>query len=469
MRLTAADALLGFQKVIDATFFFRKAIDKARLEASLQALLAVQPMLGSTVRRRGPALHPLEGWEVVSGASEPSLLIEQRSASGTSCKAALEPDPGARFVPVFDGEAVMRGSRQCMGVAHTSFENGGSAVGVAISHAVVDGIGFYDLMTAWSVLHESDCDDASTAAARQLVSSRTALEGLLLSPSLEPTLEGEQARAWDLTTWRATAAWNLLRLLGRSQLQQRPQRASLSFTAEELRSLKRRCQPADTSWRPSTYEALASAVCAAATRLLGVPATSTVRMHLPANIRHLSGLLPPKFIARDAPEIRHPSGLPPKFIGNAFHLLSSPSPCPAPHSVPLVQTCEAFRVLTAPLRSHPARTTAAWLQHLRMLQSGRLPLPVHCSEGSSGSTPALDLFTNFQAKLPAFKVSFGTGPPLRVVPGVGDTVQMVPASAGGIEVFLNLPALPSRPHDWIDVAQSEAFKAGILRGEGDGR
>ena len=113
MRLTAADALLGFQKVIDATFFFRKAIDKARLEASLQALLAVQPMLGSTVRRRGPALHPLEGWEVVSGASEPSLLIEQRSASGTSCKAALEPDPGARFVPVFDGEAVMRGSRQC--------------------------------------------------------------------------------------------------------------------------------------------------------------------------------------------------------------------------------------------------------------------------------------------------------------------------------------------------------------------
>jgi hypothetical protein len=44
----------------------------------------------------------------------------------------------------------------------------------------------------------------------------------------------------------------------------------------------------------------------------------------------------------------------------------------------------------------------------------------------------------FAAHLPAFQATFGTSGCIRVVPGAGDSIQMVPGPHGGVDVFLNL-------------------------------
>ena len=176
--------------------------------------------------------------------------------------------------------------------------------------------------------------------------------------------------------------------------------------------------------------------------MLRLPSDAQVRLLVPVDVRR---------IAR----------LPPSYIGNALHLLrGAPLEAP-PHAVPVEHACRMLRTLTAPVREEPARAVAEWLARLRELADGQLAL-----EGAVEGT--LALYTNFQAKLPMLQSHFGAGPVIRVVPGVGDTVQVVPAPAApgerrnAVDVYLNLPDMPSRRPDWVEVAQSEAFKAIVV-------
>ena len=60
-------------------------------------------------------------------------------------------------------------------------------------------------------------------------------------------------------------------------------------------------------------------------------------------------------------------------------------------------------------------------------------------------------------------LSFAAGRCLRVVPNVGDCVQVVPAAAGGVSIFLNLPELHASRPGWVHRAQSAHFRERILR------
>lgn len=446
-RLTAIDALLGFQHVIEATWFYKARICPSRLQESLDRFLSLQPTFAATAWQQRPFRHPLDGWRL---GHQQAIKINHNVAVGTSLEAsAAYNDPGSRYIASFDGESVMQGHHPCMSVALTSFEGGGSALGVAISHGLVDAHGFHHAMAAWSRLHEADMEPA-----RELTCSRMCIDTLLKKLPLASTgklpasaRSDYGATSWDMTTWRASALWSLLRVLGRGGLQQRPRRALLRFSADELRALKRRGRPAgdgaDGGWRPSTYEALAASLCGGVARLLGLPIEAKVRLHVPVNMR---------------PYAR----LPRTFTGNAFHLLSSAPLCVPPHAAPMWRTCLALRELTAPLRDDPAQARCSWLEQLARLSSGYMPL-------ERGFMAATSIFTNFQAKLPMLGVTMGAGPPIRVVPGAGDTIHMVPAPAGAVDALINLPALASRRSDWIAHAESVEFKAEVLDGRSNSR
>ena len=60
--LGALDALLGFEKVIEATWFFSERIEPASLRTSLSRLASRYPLLAGHVGRR-PGRHrsPLHG------------------------------------------------------------------------------------------------------------------------------------------------------------------------------------------------------------------------------------------------------------------------------------------------------------------------------------------------------------------------------------------------------------------------
>jgi hypothetical protein len=151
--LGALDALLGFEKVIEATWFFSERIEPASLRTSLSRLASRYPLLASHVGRR-PGRHrsPLHGWEI--RGLTPELPLGVRTEPGTSRAAASATD-ASRFlgVDVRSGAEVMAGRSAVMAVALTNFDGGGSAVGVRLSHAVADASGFYRIVREWSRLH----------------------------------------------------------------------------------------------------------------------------------------------------------------------------------------------------------------------------------------------------------------------------------------------------------------------------
>ena len=161
--LSAFDALLGFEKVIEATWFFTERIEPAALRASLSRLASHYPLLAGHVGRR-PGHHrsPLHGWEIRSLTTDIPLGV--RTDASTSRAAALTTD-AARFHSASDvsatcwsGAAVMAGRSQVMAAALTNFGGGGSAVGVRLSHAVADASGFYRIVGEWSRLHKGGDD-----------------------------------------------------------------------------------------------------------------------------------------------------------------------------------------------------------------------------------------------------------------------------------------------------------------------
>jgi hypothetical protein len=392
-----------------------------------------------------------------------------RQAAGTSTEAAAAPDPGARFLAPFDGESVMRGERNVMGVTLTSFTGGGSALGLAISHAAVDATGFYKAASAWSQLHEALLlpPDASAVAERvrceqavsSLVSSRDCVNMLLDEHAARrtPSAPPPDAATFDLTSWSGSLWWRAARLLGRTSLMARPKRAVLRFSRADLEAVCRRCSPADSSWRPSTNEALSTSVLRACSQhLLALPSDTAVRLHAACDMR---------------PRAR----LPADFLGNAFHVLRGVAERQPPHCASVREMCAGLRTLTQRARGHASGAlTHDWMEHLTQLRQGHLPMPLTAStsepssapgEEAAASAPAatpLSLYSNWQARLPMLDVSFGAGPALRVVPGVGDTLHAVPAREGGVEVLLNLPGVPSRAPDWIERAHSAAFHAEIV-------
>ena len=151
--LGALDALLGFEKVIEATWFFSERIEPASLHTSLSRLASRYPLLAGHVGRR-PGRHrsPLHGWEI--RGLTPGLPFGVRTEPGTSRAAASATD-ASRFlgVDVRSGAEVMAGRSAVMAVALTNFDGGGSAVGVRLSHAVADASGFYRIVREWSRLH----------------------------------------------------------------------------------------------------------------------------------------------------------------------------------------------------------------------------------------------------------------------------------------------------------------------------
>ena len=222
----------------------------------------------------------------------------------------------------------------------------------------------------------------------------------------------------------------------------------LRFSRDDIERLRRRCEPADGSFRPTANEAVCATLSLAICRLLGLPLPSTVSAPTTLALNMAVDMRP------------HVRGLPSSFVGNAFHIVSAApislgAPCGQPRAAALGEALAALRAATQRSRDNSSAMTAEWAKGLARLRAGLLP----AADSSSG---AVRLFTNYQAHLRMRDASFGAGPPIRVVPGPGDNVHCVPAFDGGVDVFLSLPELPTRPPDWVARAQSDAFRTELF-------
>ena len=115
----------------------------------------------------------------------------------------------------------------------------------------------------------------------------------------------------------------------------------------------------------------------------------------------------------------------------------------------------------------PSTLSGGWLWNARMLGRGwmpaRSPSPDEANEqpmapvkpkSAVGARPVHTLVANFQSHLPALDVTFGAGECMRIVPGTGDTIQIVAGPKNGVDMYLNLGAIPGQPPpDWSQLRE----------------
>ena len=433
--LSALDALLGFEKVIEATWFFSERIEPASLRASLSRLASRYPLLASHVSRRsGRHRSPLHGWEI--RGLTPEVPFGVRTEAGTSRAAASATD-ASRFlgVEVRSGAAVMAGRSQVMAVALTNFDGGGSAVGVRLSHAVADASGFYRIMREWSRLHNGDgglaggdCaggdqDDGSGEDGSPLLELRRDCVEAAHRAGAPAQEQGRAEGAFDTSSWRGAALFHVIRALSPAPLPLASRRR-LELSAADVLALRARCVAAGAR-RPSANEAVVASLCRAVSSALRLPPGARCSLSMVFDVRRAARL-------------------PPEYAGNAFHLLHAPATDEPWHEMSLADVCALVRTLALrPLQGNslddPLTLSGGWLAHARMLEQGMLP-PTGGGGGGGGGGDggmACSLVANYQAHLPAFAVDFGGGECLRVVPGAGDALQMSPGPGGGVDVYLN--------------------------------
>ena len=109
---------------------------------------------------------------------------------------------------------------------------------------------------------------------------------------------------------------------------------------------------------------------------------------------------------------------------------------------------------------------------------GHCPLPPSNAAAGAATTAALfAIVANYQAHLPSLRPFGRTScdkdrlqtpppPPLRVVPARGDTVQIVAAAGGGVDVYLNLsaPFAALSGPDEVHMSEERQLRECLMRG-----
>lgn len=465
MPLLPIDVLLGRQHVIELAFIFPGRIEVPALRSSFAALCAKYPVLMGRMRRstlswKGCASNPtpLHGWELRCDDDEhatpcdDALLPLQVRRCGGSC---LDVASSSHVMPsdfmqsAAGASAIMGGRAPPMMASLTHFDGGGSALGVRLSHGVTDAAGLYRLLFEWSRLHagrtaSGGCDDDRDGLVFQRDEVRSTIMAHVRAADEERQLgnhhqQAEDRRnaaltAVDLRTWSGSALYRLMGALATPPQLSTP-RLHLSLSLDEVDELRSTCRHAGASRRPSANEALVASLSRVATRMLRLPATARCQLQMVFDVRRAARL---------------PQG----FVGNAFHSLDSAPTAAAPHAMPIAELCAIVRELAqrpfaeaANSYSNPASLKGGWLWMMAMLERGRLPsASPHATDAHEyASQPAAvshKLLANYQAHFPAEKLMFGDagGACIRVVPGLGDHLQMVPRPRGGVDVYLNLGA-----------------------------
>ena len=424
-RLTPIDAFYAMTKVIDATWFFVGKVDRQQLATSLQTLTQRYPALASRVVRTSP----LSAFGRALNKSSPLCDVElQHVSTGIHLSHASIPGQSAAeasacahqhrgkdiYIPTPLAAEIANGKRGVMEVKLTHFEHGGSALGVAISHGVVDAKGFHLIVGELAQCYRSGGTGLLDSSSMQFGSPRQYLETARNCWDLETrNAEWEQDfyekdfedESIDITGIKGELLFWFLRRMAAPSMHARNSRASVVFSNEE------------TTFSTAT-------------------AIQKVVQHLPSHLYptgdvHLCATI----------DLRREPSIPNLYTGNAVYFAS--------------KTTSIFEIGTtfARLRKEPSEhLLAACKKYLDCLKKGRLMSPNKMIAGFPQLCVNSQLRVIDASDLARHNL-FDAGACLRVLPGHSDHLQVVPSMLDekSVEILVNVNSLQK---NWIERLES---------------
>ena len=373
--------------LLDATWFYNKALDPAQMHASLTKLLTLYPCLAA--RRSTTGLDMCNAGVAFSVQTLPGSARDHLNS---------EPRHGI-FADVRDWKKVKQGIEPIMTVRISNFEDGTSALGVCITHALVDGFSFNKIMQIWSEGHMR-----GFPAAPVYTFDRKMIFDIL------PKVDVDETRSSGAKVKKLTAGisswmpWIIAHAVDK-------QRARIHLSFAEIAQLKKSVVMREGS-AVTTGEALMA-------RLL----------------KHLSDKMHPR-LSQDTTlvmvaNLRGRGQLPTTYLGNLAAFVSNKglSPLPAcPKDMDDTALVDATRQVGDRLRGQEAAAKVASdeLKSLSLMEQGYLSGSPHAPPDGALEKNTVFTFNN-QVSFPQAQIRFGEGSIIGYVPWCIDMVQVVPS------------------------------------------
>lgn len=465
---------------LESTHFFQESLDTDAIKSSLEQLLARYPSFAGRAKKRTArrqkgkgevegevaADHKniWKGYQVVVDENCGVPLVEIE-LPGTAADAANDPalwhSRGLASIPslsdVINGaaETTTKTSPPLMTVVVTQFSGGGSALGVAVNHGLVDGKGYAELLKTWSLGHRLGWDHADVAKL-QVARPQFLLQSSC-APASDDVVFDTRTQAECDTFCRVTEP-TIWRSAGQA-------RARIYFTWAELRDFKantacyeREIKPAC----PTSTEALAARVwCAFFERVLrsAAPTDRAIQPQLMTQMR--------------CP--RNPQ-IPSNFLGNCVEGLYSPLIQVDSNTKTLqpdlrTLLCTGFRAAGALMEDDASKHVmiTKLSQKISNILAGFWGSSAAGSKKMQGAgkhddSIRIDLFgVNAMQSFRVFGLNFGLNDSVGYIPhNLGCPFQIEEAS-GGVYVLLQVPpwAKSSAPSDWLEQVESLAFRDSV--------
>ena len=524
---------------IEATYFFEEQLDLSALRSSLCELLARYPCFAGRARKRRQQQQPTNGentgadslWAGYSVVTDSTTSESSSSASGVplieiavdgSVSEAMV-DSSHRdshgFANMPDLAEAAGGGRPfsettpLMTVTVVKFgKGGGSALAVAVSHGLVDGKGFAELMRAWSFGHEYGWDhpnvpvliverpscllDGGSTSGRgsggrgaQKAVRSAAVSGTGAANSSPPAgaeraisqtpppasadSENSGACVCDVRTAQGfeqhvhgfePMVWNAA---GR-------RRARVYFAWDEMRALKTKTRCASShsaahtpsakrTITPTSTEALGARIWLAFSDIVfPVPLQPEEAGLSPSALTAAAGHKAQPYLLAHMRFPRHPE-IPAQFLGNCVEELSGDI---VDTPTDLGAVCGQFHAASETARDASALTKviAAHEAKIRGLNEGVLPAIGSAPSANANAAPVHRYQLNAKQSFRVMDHAWGAGQCVGVIPlNAGADLQIIDAP-GGVHVYLGCPSWASEtaPADWIEQVETSTFRTRVL-------
>jgi hypothetical protein len=468
---------------LEGTFFYKERLDAAAIKRTLAGLLTLYPSFAGRARKPEASMfgmnskHTLwSGYSVISDDSGgvPLVLVEMPgTATAAANSVELRQQRGLANVPdlgYFQTKYLFAEDTPLMTLTVVHFTDGGSALGLGISHGLVDWCGFTMVLKALSFAHLNGWDHPEMP----ILQCKRPLCLLAEMPASnrandsthEPSLAGtsditisipkpppkEELHICDVRSVQGLAK-HLLSFEPHFWNSAGQPRARLFFSWDELKTIKEMtpCIVNGENVTPSSSVALAGRLWIAFSEII-LPTPQSQNRHVQPYV----------MAQMRAPRIQ---AVAPNFLGNCMEAIRANNVVQDPNN--LGEMCGGFHAANSKLLDDKVLKEVSDTMMDETVVNFGLGLAWKCALNVDAFGPnsiTHDCGLNAMQSFRVMAVDFGAGETIGYIPANVGSRLSIDNAPGGVEVYLQVPpwAAPTAPADWLARTEAESFRSRVL-------